>query len=128
MFDKKSGMLATSQNESISALLGKGSEFEGKLTFEGTVRIDGKFSGDIFSKGKLIIGDGAMVKAEMDVDTIILSGEFTGNIHAASRVELHAPGRIKGNIKTPVLTISEGVIFEGNCQMENLKGGEKAAG
>jgi cytoskeletal protein CcmA (bactofilin family) len=114
--------MATSQSESLSALLGKGSEFEGKLTFEGTVRIDGKFSGDIFSKGKLVIGEGALVKAEIDVDTLILSGELSGNVTAVSKVELHAPGKLKGNIKCPVLSVNEGVIFEGSCQMENVKG------
>ena len=101
----------------INAFLGKGTDFNGKLTFEGTVRLDGKFSGEIFSPGILIIGDSAVVNADMNVNTLILSGELKGNIEAKTRVEIHAPGKLYGNIKSPVLVIDEGVIFEGNCTM-----------
>ncbi len=101
----------------INAFLGKGTDFNGKLTFEGTVRLDGKFSGEIFSPGILIIGDSAVVNADMNVNTLILSGELKGNIEAKTRVEIHAPGKLYGNIKSPVLVIDEGVIFEGNCVM-----------
>lgn len=106
--------------EQINALLGKGSEFEGKLTFTGTVRIDGKFTGEIYSKDILIIGDGAKVKADIESGTIIVSGEVNGNIRALKKLEILAPGRLHGNITTPVLLIEEGVIFQGNCQMEDV--------
>jgi cytoskeletal protein CcmA (bactofilin family) len=104
----------------ITTLLGRGSEFEGKLTFEGTVRIDGKLSGEIFSEDVLVIGEGAQVNAEIDVGVIIVEGNVTGNIHAKRAVELHAPARVKGNIETPSLYIDKGVIFEGFSKMENL--------
>jgi len=104
--------------DQINALLGRGSEFEGKLTFTGTVRIDGKFSGEIFSKDILIIGDSAKVKANIESGTIIISGEVVGNLRALNKMEVLAPGRLYGNITTPVLMIEEGVIFQGNCQME----------
>ncbi|MBE9536431.1 MAG: polymer-forming cytoskeletal protein [Proteobacteria bacterium] len=103
----------------INAFLGKGSEFNGKLAFEGTVRLDGKFSGEIFSPGILIIGESAIIKADIHVNTMILSGELTGNIDAKSRVEIHAPGKVYGNIASPVLVIDEGVIFEGSCTMKS---------
>ena len=70
----------------VNALLGRGSEFEGKLTFEGIVRIDGKFTGEIFSDGTLIVGEGARVKAEIAVDTVIVQGEVVGNIRAKTGV------------------------------------------
>src|SRR5207248_1467165 len=104
----------------INTLLGRGSEFEGKLTFEGTVRIDGKLSGEIFSEDVLVVGEGAQVNAEIDVGVIIVEGNITGNIKAKRAVELHAPARIKGNIETPSLYMDKGVIFEGNCRMENV--------
>ncbi len=103
----------------INTLLGKGSEFEGKLTFEGTVRIDGKLSGEIFSDDVLVVGEGASVSAEIDVGVIIVEGSVTGNIRAKRAVELHAPARVKGNIETPSLYIDKGVLFEGHCKMEN---------
>jgi cytoskeletal protein CcmA (bactofilin family) len=106
----------------ITTLLGRGSEFEGKLTFEGTVRVDGKLSGEIFSEDVLVVGEGAMVNAEIDVGVIIVEGNVTGNIRAKRAVELHAPARVKGNIETPSLYVDKGVIFEGFSKMENLAG------
>lgn len=111
----------------IHTLLGKGSEFEGKLTFEGQVRIDGKFSGQIFTKDTLVIGDGARVNAEINAGTVIVNGVVEGNIRATQIIELHQPGRIKGNLEAPALSIDRGVIFEGSCKMENIsKGGAVA--
>lgn len=104
----------------VNAFIGKNSEFVGKLTFDGTVRIDGKVDGEIFSKGTLIIGPGALIKAKINVDVVILSGTLQGNIFAKKRVELRAPGKLFGNIATPSLIVEQGVIFEGNCKMENL--------
>jgi cytoskeletal protein CcmA (bactofilin family) len=110
----------------INTLLGRGSEFEGKLTFEGTVRIDGKLSGEIFTDDVLVVGEGAEVSAEIDAGTIIIEGHVVGNVRAKRSVEIHAPGRVRGNILTPSLFIDKGVIFEGNCQMEAATSGHSA--
>ncbi|MFN7134114.1 MAG: polymer-forming cytoskeletal protein [Myxococcales bacterium] len=108
----------------VNAVLGRGTEFEGKLTFEGEVRIAGKFTGEIFSKDRLQIDDGARIKAEINAGTVVVYGEVTGNIKALQMVELKATARVRGNIETPSLVIEKGVIFEGQCKMENLgKGG-----
>ena len=117
MISKKEREPMASSGE-INAFLGKGTDFDGKLTFEGTVRLDGKFSGEIFSPGILIIGESAIVDANINVNTLIVSGKLTGNIDAKARVEIHAPGKLYGNINSPVLVIDEGVIFEGSCRME----------
>ena len=103
----------------ISAFIGLGTEFQGELTFEGVIRLDGRFSGQIRSNGTLIIGDTAVVTAEIDVDTVVVSGEVHGNIRAANRVQFHAPAKHYGNIIAPVVTIDEGVLFEGNCHMSD---------
>jgi cytoskeletal protein CcmA (bactofilin family) len=108
----------------VHTLLGKGSEFEGKLTFEGQVRIDGKFNGQIVTKDVLVIGDGARVQAEINAGTVIINGTVEGNVRASQLIELHAPARVKGNLESPALTMDRGVIFEGTSKMENLgKGG-----
>lgn len=108
----------------INALLGRGTEFTGKLTFEGKVRIDGKFSGEIFTDDVLIIGDGADVRAEIDVSTLIIKGGVvTGNVRARDMVEIHAPGKLYGNIVSPALFIDKGVVFEGNCKMTDAAAG-----
>jgi cytoskeletal protein CcmA (bactofilin family) len=105
--------------QEVTTLLGRGSEFEGKLSFEGTVRIDGKLTGEIFTDDVLIIGEGADVKAEINVGSIIIEGSVQGNINAKRSVEIHTPGRVKGNIVTPSLYMEKGVLFDGNCQMES---------
>jgi cytoskeletal protein CcmA (bactofilin family) len=107
-----------SRSGELNALLGKGAEFEGKLTFEGQVRIDGKFTGQIQTKDTLVIGDGARVSAEILAGTVIVNGVVEGNIKATQLIELHQPGRVKGNLETPSLSMDRGVIFEGSCKME----------
>jgi cytoskeletal protein CcmA (bactofilin family) len=102
----------------VHTILGKESEFDGKLTFDGQVRIDGKFQGQINTKDTLVIGDGARVNAEISAGTVIVNGSVEGNIKASQLIELHQPGRIKGNLDTPSLSIDRGVIFEGTCKME----------
>lgn len=121
MLNRQKSSVVGSTDAKIHTILGRESEFEGKLSFEGTVRIDGKFTGEIFTKGKLVIGEGAVVNAKIEVDSVIISGEVKGNMNAESRVEIHSPGKLHGNVQTPILIIEEGVIFEGNCQMEKLK-------
>ena len=105
----------------LNALLGRGSEFEGKLTFEGTVRIDGKFNGTILTDDTLVVGEGAKVSAEVTCGTIVVHGEVVGNIRARGAVELHQPARVRGNIETPSLMVDRGVVFEGQAKMENLE-------
>jgi cytoskeletal protein CcmA (bactofilin family) len=103
----------------ITALLGRGTRFEGKLYFEGRVRIDGVFKGEIKSDDTLIIGDGAEVHAEIDVATVILRGGVVhGNVRASNAIEIHAPGKLIGNIHSPSLFIERGVEFQGSCRME----------
>lgn len=101
----------------LNALLGRGSEFDGKLTFEGTVRIDGTFSGEITTSDTLIVGEGAKVNAEINCGTLIVHGEITGNISASASVELHKPARVKGDVATPALVIERGVFFQGTSKM-----------
>ncbi len=113
-----------SSSGDLNALLGRGSEFEGKLTFEGTVRIDGKFTGTIVTNDVLVIGEGAKVSAEITCGTVIVHGELNGNVKAKTAVELHHPARMKGNIETPSLMVEKGVVFEGQTKMDGV---EKAA-
>jgi cytoskeletal protein CcmA (bactofilin family) len=106
----------------ITALLGRGTRFEGKLHFEGCVRIDGAFRGEIRSDDTLVIGDGALVHAEIDVGTVIVrGGEFHGNIRAKNVIELYAPGKVVGNLHSPSISIERGVNFQGQCRMDAVE-------
>ena len=104
--------------DDINAFLGSNTEFEGKLSFTGTVRIDGRFKGEICTEGTLIVGETALIQSNVHVTHIIISGEIRGNIVADKRIEIHAPGKVFGNIQAPTVVIDEGVIFEGNCRMQ----------
>ncbi|NVM24317.1 MAG: polymer-forming cytoskeletal protein [Desulfobacterales bacterium] len=108
--------------DEINAFLGRDTEFEGKFSFTGAVRIDGKLSGEIFSSGTLIVGESALIRSQINVADMIIRGEVHGDIFAENKIEIKVPGKLFGNIQTPKLVIEEGVIFEGNCKMKDLKG------
>jgi cytoskeletal protein CcmA (bactofilin family) len=102
----------------LRALLGRGTRYQGKLTFEGRIRIDGEFSGEIFSDGVLILGEGARVRATVEVGTLIVrGGSLWGDVRAARLVEIYAPGKVHGDICSPQLYMDKGVTFEGKCTM-----------
>lgn len=101
----------------VTGVIDKGSEFEGTLSFEGAFRIGGVFRGKIFTDDILIIGEGATVEADIEVGTLILSGELTGSVKAKDRAEIHYPAVFRGNIQTPSLMVADGVVFEGISQM-----------
>jgi cytoskeletal protein CcmA (bactofilin family) len=107
-------------SEEISAFLGKETLFEGKMTFEGVFRLDGKFEGEIFDSGTLIVGETAIVKGKIGINTIIINGLVEGDVYAKVRVEIHPTGKVYGKLFTPILTINEGGIFEGHCKMEGV--------
>lgn len=101
----------------LSGVVDKGCEFEGKLCFQGTVRINGKFKGQIYTPDTLVVGDDAVVQGEVEAGVVIVSGEFNGSIKAKYRVEVHKPGIFRGDIITPSLSVEEGVLFEGRSRM-----------
>jgi cytoskeletal protein CcmA (bactofilin family) len=102
----------------IKAFLGEGTEFEGKLIFTGAVRLDGKFKGEILGKGTLVVGQGARIEADINVDSLMVGGDVRGAVEVRERMEIDSTGKFYGNIKTGIFIIHEGGLFEGNCQME----------
>jgi cytoskeletal protein CcmA (bactofilin family) len=103
----------------INALLGRGTEYEGKLICRGRVRIDGKFTGEIFSEDVLILGESAEVHAtSLEVGTLIVrGGTLHGNVIATQLIEVYAPSRIYGNLTAPQVYLDKGAFFEGQCTM-----------
>ena len=114
----KGGQRPSSIPEEISAFLGKETSFEGKMTFQGMFRLEGRFEGEIFDSGTLIVGEAAVVKGKIGVHTVIISGHVEGDLYAKGRVEIHSSGRFYGNVLTSSLIINEGGVFEGCCKME----------
>ena len=88
------------------------------MTFHRAIRIDGHLKGEISADGTLVVGEEAMIEANVCVSYIVICGEVHGNIIADQKIEIRRPGRVFGNIQTPILVITEGVIFKGNCRMD----------
>ena len=105
------------QGNEVTAILDRGAAFEGKLTFEGTVRIGGKFKGEIFTRDTLVIQPEAEVDAQIEAELVIVCGTVKGNIFARRRVVMFPPAVFKGTVTTPSLKIDEGVVFEGASYM-----------
>ena len=101
----------------IIAFLGKGTEFKGVITYHGTIRIDGHVEGEIITEGTLIVGESAIINAEISAGTVVSGGKITGNITAMEKIQFLPTAVLDGSIKTPLLMIEEGVRFNGNCQM-----------
>jgi len=114
---KKERVSTAANGSNLNAFLGEGTSFKGTLTFEGTVRIDGRLEGEIFTKDTLVVGEGAQVSATIHAGVVVISGTVHGNITAERKVDIHSSGRLYGNISTPSLVIEEGVVFEGTCTM-----------
>ena len=88
------------------------------MTFQGVFRPDGRFEGEIFESGTLIVGEAAQVKGKIEAATIIIHGLVEGEIEAGTRVEIHGTGRFFGNLLTRSLTVEDGGILDGTCRME----------
>ena len=117
MFKKEERDRQLTQTDGIIAFLGKGAEFKGIISYEGTVRIDGRVEGEIITKGTLVVGESAVIHAEISAGTVVSGGRITGNVTASERVQLLAPTILTGAVKTPLLIIEEGVRFNGSCEM-----------
>ncbi|HET9599844.1 MAG TPA: polymer-forming cytoskeletal protein [Solirubrobacter sp.] len=110
--------LPTNLGGTSDLLLGVGAEFEGKLTFRGTVRIDSKFKGTIITNDVLVVGENARIEADVTCGSIIVHGELIGNVKAAHAVELRQPARVRGDLETPSLSMEKGVVHNGAVRME----------
>ena len=100
----------------LTAFIDEGSEIEGKYTFQGTVMLNGKFSGEINSNDSLIIGEKGVVNATVRAGVVLINGEVIGNVFASERVELRGTARVYGDVEAPVIVVEEGVLFEGRCK------------
>jgi len=110
--------IPTSLGGSSDLLLGAGAEFEGKLNFKGTVRIDARFRGSIDTDDVLIVGEHARIDASISCGTVIVHGEVNGNIRAKTGVELRHTAKVRGDLDTPSLSVEKGAFLQGGVKME----------
>ena len=101
----------------IDTLIGAHSVFVGDLSFEGAVRIDGRFEGNIRSEkdGTLIVSEGAFIKGEVSVPNLVLHGDINGNVCATSSLKIGAKGVLNGDVVYKTLSLSEGAAMNGHC-------------
>ncbi len=103
--------------EEFYTFLGKGVDFKGKAQFEGTVRVDGNFEGEITIDDTLIIGETAFIKGTITGGTIVCSGRIEGVVTANKKIQLLKPAVLIGDVHTPTFAMEEGVYFQGECDM-----------
>ncbi|MFW5770407.1 MAG: bactofilin family protein [Spirochaetota bacterium] len=107
----------------IATVFGKDTEFNGDLSFDKSLQINGRFEGEIKDGDFLVIGEKSEVRANIKVKTVIVKGTVYGNVEATDKLEIHKEGKLYGNIRTSKLIIADGVVFEGKCEM--IKSAEK---
>lgn len=108
------------KQDMISTFLGPEVSFEGNIEFRGTIRVDGKVKGTIHSdEGSLIVGEHAVIDADIIVDAAIITGKVNGNIEVRDKLEIFPPACVMGGVRAPTISIESGVVFNGNCQMPN---------
>lgn len=105
-------------DQHIDTLIGIHSSITGDLTFEGSVRIDGRFDGNIHSaqEGTLIVSEGAVITGEISVPNLVLHGTVTGNVFASSTVKVGPTGRLNGDVEYLVISLAEGSWVNGRCK------------
>jgi cytoskeletal protein CcmA (bactofilin family) len=113
--------MAKNGKEQINGLLDRGCNFEGKLTFDGVVQINGDFRGEVFSDGTLVVGSDAHINAKILVDTLIVDGSVEGNVEAKSKIELHRSGTLVADVVSQSFVIEDGGVFQGSCQMPSIE-------
>ena len=99
------------------AFLGRGAAVVGTLSFSGPVEIDCAVEGEIHAQGTLTLGEGANIQGKVYGSEVTVRGVVSGEISASKRLIIKKPARIVGNIASPVVSIEEGVHFEGRCSM-----------
>jgi cytoskeletal protein CcmA (bactofilin family) len=109
------------QIEDTKAFLGKGAEFIGKLVFNGNVRIDGDFQGEIYGQGSVDVGHGALIKANIIVNSVYIGGEVQGSIEVKDKINIHSTGKLFGDVRTPIFIMEEGALFDGRSHMVEAK-------
>jgi cytoskeletal protein CcmA (bactofilin family) len=106
----------------LTAFIDQGSEFEGKLSFRDTVRIDGRFQGEITSENTLIVGESGEIEAEIRSKTVAISGTVRGDVIASEKVVLHKSAKVTGNVQAPSLVVEEGAHIDGQIIMTGVSG------
>jgi len=111
--------VAAAASSEPTAYFDKTSKVSGKLSFEAPTHLDGLIEGEIVAKGHLVIGESAVITAQIKAASIVVAGKINGDIVATQRIEIRPAGRVIGNLTSPVFVVHEGALFEGHCSMQS---------
>ncbi len=103
----------------LNTIIGKGTVIEGTVQVEGEIRIDGTVKGRISGAESVTVGSEGSVEADLNTKLAVIGGTVTGNVSASEKIELQSKGVVEGEITTKNLTVEEGAIFHGKCNMKN---------
>jgi cytoskeletal protein CcmA (bactofilin family) len=113
--------MSTPPNTNSKNILNSDIELKGTIKFTGELTFDGKLDGDINSEGVLILGDNAVVKGNLNVNSVVLRGKINGNVTAKEKIEIKTKTELFGDIRSPRLMIEEGVTFVGKSEVNPNK-------
>jgi len=113
--------------DNLDTLIGNKTIFEGVLTSNESISIEGTVKGKVECRGSVVIGKEGKVMADIIAENAFIGGQVNGNITTKNKLEINSTGRVKGDIETPCLVIAEGVVFEGRCHMVTEKGAEPSS-
>ena len=104
-----------------ACVIGAKTTIKGEISGDEDVLVEGNVEGQIRVTRDLRVAPGGVVKATVEAQSLIVSGEIVGDCQATSRVEIQATGRLTGNIRAPKIVIAEGAMFRGNSDMTGRK-------
>jgi cytoskeletal protein CcmA (bactofilin family) len=113
--------MSTAINNGSKNVLNSDVELKGNLKFSGELTFDGKLEGDINSEGTLNLGDNAVVKGNINVNSVVVRGKINGNITAKDKIDIKTRTELFGDIRSPKLVIEEGVTFVGKTEVNPNK-------
>ncbi len=108
-----------------TVFLGKTADFEGKLKFFGSTRIEGCYKGNISGEGVLEVAEDSRIEADVHANQISVLGEVRGNIFAEEKIEIKSTARIFGKIEAPIVIMEAGAVFQGKCRNQKPEIQEK---
>jgi cytoskeletal protein CcmA (bactofilin family) len=103
--------------DQCASIIGAGTVWQGTLTSDASVRLDGKVSGEVKAAGTVHITEGAQVNAVVQAKFVVVAGSFDGQLYSSSRLELMPSSRVKGAITTPQISVGEGAFIDGEIHM-----------
>lgn len=120
--------LASAPPRSASnCVIGAKTLVKGEIRGDEEVLVEGTVEGHINIQRDLRVGPTGVVRATIEAQSVVVSGEVIGDCIAVTRVEIQSTGRVTGNIKAPKIVIAEGAMFKGSSDMSARRDERKAA-